>query len=75
MSQQEAAYIDDTMHRACKLMASCLIMSVGDPVLLITPFAPSMSPLRDLMGTMGYNGVGWWKGSAEVEDEGGTAPL
>lgn len=75
MSQQEAARRDDTMHRACKLMASCLIMSSGNPVPLITPFAPSKSPLRDLMGTMGYKGVGWWKGSAEVEDEGGAAPL
>lgn len=56
MSQQEAACRDDTMRRACKLMASCLIMSSGDPGPLITPLAPWPLPLWDITGTMGYGG-------------------
>lgn len=58
MSQQEAACRDDTMCGACKLMASCLIMSSGDPGLLITPLAPSPFLLWDITGTMGYEGKG-----------------
>lgn len=72
MSQQEAARRDDTMRRACKLMASCLIMSAGNAGPLITPLAPSPSSLWDITGTLG----GWGgEVEGEQEDEGGTVPL
>ncbi|KAI3364513.1 hypothetical protein L3Q82_011300 [Scortum barcoo] len=62
--QQEAACKDDTMSRACKLMASCLIMSSGDPGPLITPLRPTAVPI---VGHYGHYGV--WGGGGEVEWE------
>lgn len=66
MSQQEAARRDDTMRRACKLMASCLIMSAGNAGPLITPLAPSPSSLWDITGTLGGWGGGRWKESKKM---------
>lgn len=62
MSQQEAACRDDTMHRARKLMASCLIMSLA---IQAPPPRPAAVPTaRHYVGER----------SVEVEDEGGTVP-